>query len=393
MGFLGKIKGLFNRQQEEDENVYRPDWEEERLKRDNIDMHDKIQREHYVKACLEQMSEASKELDALGGEYNLVTSYLTDMEEIEALPEKERETLNGIAGKLLTMEQEGEKYRGKKNRMTDVDYYRLREQEAEVQEGIGKLKECEEYGEKVKHDLKRLDMERHAYEFRRQELETILNNLRGISVIFLTAFVLCIVMLLVLQFGFQMDTKLGYLLAGAAVALAVTVSWVKYTNGDSELRQIEIDINRLILLQNKVKIRYVNNRNLRDYLCMKYSTENAASLDRLWKKYQKEKEERREYAEAESKAEYYRKQLVHELARYRISSPERWLGHPAALLDKREMVEIRHDLILRRQSLRKQMDYNQDISETARREIMDVAEKYPEYAVEIQEMVDHYKAD
>ena len=57
------------------------------------------------------------------------------------------------------------------------------------------------------------------------------------------------------------------------------------------------------------------------------------------------------------------------------------------------MVEIRHDLILRRQALRKQMDYNQDISETARREIMDVAEKYPEYAVEIQEMVDHYKAD
>ena len=90
-----------------------------------------------------------------------------------------------------------------------------------------------------------------------------------------------------------MDTKLGYLLAGAAVALAVTVSWVKYTNGDSELRQIEIDINRLILLQNKVKIRYVNNRNLRDYLCMKYSTENAASLDRLWKKYQIEVEDQK----------------------------------------------------------------------------------------------------
>ena len=126
---------------------------------------------------------------------------------------------------------------------------------------------------------------------------------------------------------------------------------------------------------------------------MKYSTESAAALDRLWKKYQKEKEERREYAEAESKAEYYRKQLVHELSRYRISSPERWLGQPEALLDKREMVEIRHNLILRRQALRKQMDYNHNVAESARKEIMDVAEKYPEFASEVMGMVEQYRAD
>ena len=97
--------------------------------------------------------------------------------------------------------------------------------------------------------------------------------------------------------------------------------------------------------------------------------------------------------EAESKAEQYRRQLIHELARYRISSPERWLGHPAALLDKRETVEMRHNLIVRRQALRKQMDYNRDVSETARREIMDIAESYPEYAAEIREMVEQYKVD
>ena len=58
MGLLGKIKGIFGRQADVPENVYQPDWEEESLKRDNVDMHDKKQREHYVKACLEQLSEA-----------------------------------------------------------------------------------------------------------------------------------------------------------------------------------------------------------------------------------------------------------------------------------------------------------------------------------------------
>ena len=53
-------------------------------------------------------------------------------------------------------------------------------------------------------------------------------------------------------------------------------------------------------------------------------------------------------------------------------------------------MEIRHDLILRRQALRKQLDYNNDVAETARNEIQDVAEKYPAYAQEILNMVNKY---
>ena len=148
MGLLGKIKGLFNRQANVEENEYSADWEEESLKRDDIDMHDQTQREYYVKACMEQMSEASKELDTLGGEYNLVTSYLTDMEEIEGLPEGERKELDGIAGRLVALEQDSKRYRGRKNRMKDTDFYRLREHETEIQTGIEKLTECEAYGGK-----------------------------------------------------------------------------------------------------------------------------------------------------------------------------------------------------------------------------------------------------
>ena len=187
--------------------------------------------------------------------------------------------------------------------MKDADFYRLREHEAEIQTGIEKLTECEVYGGKIKQDLQRLDRERHAYEYRRQELNNLMNNLRGMTVIFVTAFVLCILMLVVLQFVFRMDTKVGYLLAVAAVAVAVTVTWVKYTDDDRELHQVEIAVNKLILLQNKVKIRYVNNKNLTDYLRIKYGTESAAALKRLWVQYRREKEERREFAEAEAKAE------------------------------------------------------------------------------------------
>lgn len=366
------------------------DWENIVYDRDNVDFGDEEQRSRYVTNCLEQIAEASKELNILTGEYALVTSYLTDMEEIEALPEQEREGLNKIARQLLAQEQECERYRGKENRMDDNEYYQMRKQEDEVQEGISKLKECENYGELVRQDLKRLDRERNAYEYRRSELEAMLNNFRGMAVIFMTAFIICMVLLIILQFAFEMDTRMGYLLAAGAVVVAVAVLVVKYTDGERELNRVERAINKLIQLQNKVKIRYVNNKNLQEYLRIKYDTESAAALEKLWVLYLQEKEERKEFAEAEAKTEYYQKELVSRMNNYRVNSPDRWVGHPEALLDPREMVEMRHDLIVRRQALRKQMEYNNSVAETARKEIMDIVNKYPAYAGEILAMVDKY---
>lgn len=385
MGFFARIFKRRKKREEGPEN-----WEAPIYDREDVNFEEEEQRSRYITSCLEQTAEAEREIQLLTGEYSLVTSYLTDMEEIEALPEEEREGLNGIARRLAALEQERIRYQDKKNRMRDGDYYRLRKQEDELQEGIAKLKECESYGAKVKQDLQRLDRERHAYGYRRTELENSLNNLRGMALIFLTAFVICIIMLLILQFGFEMNTRIGYLLAVAAVAVAVTVVWVKYTDDTRELQRVENAVNKLILLQNKVKIRYVNNSNLRDYLYIKYSTNSAEALEKLWIQYQQEKEERKEYAEAEAKTEYYQKQLVSRLSNYRIASPERWITQAQALLDKREMVEMRHELIVRRQALRKQMDYNSGIAETARKEIMEIVDRYPAYAPEILEMVERY---
>lgn len=389
MGFWGR---LFGKKKKAREQV-QEDWENIVYDREDVDFRDEEQRSRYITNCLEQMAEASKEINLLTGEYGLVTSYLTDMEEIEALPEEEREGLNKIARQLLTQEQECERYRGKENRMSDNDFYQIRKQEDEVQEGIAKLKECESYGALVRQDLKRLDRERSAYEYRRVELEAMLNNFRGMSVIFMTAFTVCMVLLVILQFALEMDTRMGYLLAVGAVVVAVAILFLKYTDGEKELGRVERAINKLIQLQNKVKIRYVNNRNLQEYLRIKYDAESAAALEKLWNQYLQEKEERKEFAEAEAMTEYFQKLMVSKMKNYRVNSPERWISHPEALLDPREMVEVRHGLILRRQTLRKQMEYNNGVADTARKEIMDIVNKYPAYASEILAMMDKYDVE
>ncbi len=388
MAFWNKLFRKIKRREQSEE-----DWESIVYDRDGVDFHDEEQRSRYITNCLEQVAEASREVRLLTGEYSLVTSYLVDMEEIEALPVQEREELDGIARRLLVLEQECEKYRGKKERMRDSDYHRMRRQEGEIQEGIGKLGECEKYADLIKRDLQRLDRERNAYEYRRSELEIMMNNFRGMAVIFTTAFGACMILLLALQFIFEMNTKIGYLLTVGAVAVAVTILLVKYTDSERELRRVVGAINKLIQLQNKVKIRYVNNNNLLDYLRIKYDTESASALEKRWQDYQREREERKEYAEAEAKAEFYQKKLLTKMNNYHITDPDRWVSRPAAFLDKREMVEMRHELMLRRQALRKQIDYNNGVADTAKKEIMDIADKYPAYAAEILAMADKFKAE
>lgn len=386
---MGFWRNLFKRKKREERKE--EDWDQVVYSREDVDFTSQEQRVGYIAGCLDQIEEASREQHLLAGEYNLVTSYLTDIEEIEALPDEERGEVDMIARRLTALEAEIEQYRGKKDRMRDAVYYKMRKQEHEIAEGIEKLKKEEKQGVLIKQDMQRLDSERHAYAYRREELQNIQTNLRGMAVIFISAFVICMIMLLILQYAFEMNTYVGYFLTITAAALALTVICVKFMDASNEAGRVERAINRLIQLQNKVKIRYVNNINLLEYLYIKYDTDSSAKLEKRWKRYLQEKEERKQYAEAEAKIEYHSKQLVEKLANYRVMDPGRWVHQTRALLDKREMVEIRHELILRRQSLRKQMDYNKDVAASAKEEVIAVAKKYPSYAGEIMDMLAKYE--
>ena len=348
---------------------------------------DPEERKQYIENCLEQMAEAEKELKLLNGEYSLVTSYLTDIEEIEALPKEQTEEIQVSAGKLVALEQERKKYLTKTH-MSNAEYDKMQAQENEVTEGIEKLTKAEQYQRLIKQDLGKLDSEKSAYDYRSSELYGKLNDCRGMTMIVLITFVICMIMLLILQFAFSYRTIVAFYVLIAAVAVALPVLFFRYLDMEKELERVEKARVRLVQLQNRVKIRYVNNTNLLNYLYMKYSVENAARLKKLWEEYQSEKEERKQFAEAEAKIDYYREKLLYSLSRYRVKSPERWLRQPQALLDHKEMVEIRHELNTRRQALREQMEYNRQLAAQAGDEIRAVAAEYPAYAQEISRMVD-----
>lgn len=389
---MGLIKWFLDKKsrwnEDEDES-----WEELEYEYspDELNIDDSKERHKYLQECLRQMGDASREIEHLSGEYNLVTSYLTDMEEIQQMPEARLEELKETCTRLITLGEDKVSFEERKSQMPEEQYRNMMRKEDEVEEGIEKIAEAEEYQALVKQDLRKLDSEKSAYHYRRNELKNEMINLRGMTTIILGAIAFCFMLLLILQFALQFDTRIGYLLAGALAAGVITVIYFRYSNAQKELTLVSRAINRLVQLHNRVKIRYVNNTNLLDYLYAKYGVDSGAQLKKLWAQYQTEKEERRKYRRTELELDMYQRELLDQLAGLNIKQPRRWLNQAAAILDPKEMVEIRHELILRRQSLRKQMDYNKEAAMGAKEEIMDLAKAYPQYAAEIQRMVDQYE--
>lgn len=389
MGWFQNLAAKLFRRDEED--GYGDEWDDDESSH-QVDYNDKEQRNDYVRNCLERIGDATREVENLTFEYDMVTSYLKDMEEIEALPPEESEQLKDCAKRVALLQDSKTDFMERPHRITDEKYQQIDRMVDEVEEGYRKLSETEEYQELIRQDLSRLDGEKHAYSYRRNEVMHTIVDTRGMAIICVAALGLCVLLLLFLQFFLDMDTRAGYLVTAAAAALAITLIYVKHVDARRELHRVETGINKIILLQNKVKIRYVNNTNLLDYLYLKYGVSSAQELMDMWENYKIEKEEREKFRKAELDLDYSQQELLQMLKRYQIKDPAIWLHQTEAILDSKEMVEIRHNLIIRRQSLRRRMDYNKEVvAAGSQKEIKDLVAQYPQYAKEIVATVEEYE--
>ena len=399
MGLFAKIKEWKNRITDPmygmDEDWEQTDaWNEVIYDRDDLRIGDKASRQAYVKGCLEQIAEASKEVDSLKAEYDNVTSHLKDMEEIEALPDQEKDLLQKYALEMGQLKERQSGYLSRINRMDEGKYRKMERMEDELAEAYKKLKETEDYQTLIKKDLKKLENEKQAYYIRKYDLRKTLDDCRAMAIICTVAVIVCIIVLLILQYGLRMDTSIGYLATVLAGAIGITMIFIRHSDSKTELRSVENGISRIIQLQNTVKIRYVNNTNLLDYLYVKYQVGSSKELGDDYEQFLTERREREEYADSEAELDECQQKFLHELRRYQVKDAAIWLHQTEAILDKREMVEIRHKLIIQRQSLRRRMDYNKEVVATkAQNEIKDLVEKYPKYAKEILEIVDEYEKE
>ena len=401
MKWWDKLIEHFNRGYEEEDlelewessSIENWDWDTLVKDRNLLKMKDGFERQKFVRSCVEQMRSASDELDRVSEEYNMVTAYLKDIEEIESLPSGEAQCVIDSAKKIQLYETATKEYREKKGRLTESQFLHMEKYESVMPKPYHDIKAAEDYRDLIKGDMSKLEGEKHAYQFRKAELYRDIANVKGMVMICAMAFGVCLLMLLILQYGFEMDTQLGFILSIGVGATTLTVLYVKYLDYTKQLERTEKGINKIILLKNTVNIRYVNNTNLLDYMYLKYKVKNGKELLRMWEKYQQEKEERNKDIFNQEELDYHKRSLIAILRRYQLHDPDIWIYQTAALLDPKEMVEIRHNLVDRRQKLRVQMEYNKRLATEAQKEIKQTMEEYPQFREEILDMVERYERE
>ena len=163
--------------------------------------------------------------------------------------------------------------------------------------------------------------------------------------------------------------------------------FVRYQNALTGIARAETNGNHAISLLNKTKIKYVNITNAVDYVCEKYHVKNARDLEYQWEQYLEEVRRKERYMRTNDDLGYYNKKLISLLEEYPLYDATAWVDQPLALVKANEMSEMKHNLLVRRQKLRGQIQYNANVVATERAEIDRLMALHPEYEEEIRGIV------
>ena len=326
----------------------------------------------------ENILEGSRQIEGIRKEYQEVTAYLQDTQLIERANEEEREQIEDAARHILTLKKDMDKLKRRRTNLTDHQYRTLERYEHIIPAEIRRLEEEEEYRALIKSDLQKLEGEKGALVYEEEELEKKHQFIHRLSILTGVATTLMTAMYLFLWFGLEVKVVIPFLVTiGGALLMAVYLFYE--TRNNQYARRMNIrKKNRLITLQNRVKIKYVNNTSSLDYSYEKYAVNNSRELKHHWEQYVNMKDDIGRREQSLEVLRYYEQQLFLVLDELKLHDSDIWSRQAEALIDRREMVEIRHRLNVRRQKLREHLEYNGQLREHAREELRQFRELYPQ---------------
>ncbi len=336
----------------------------------------------------EQIMQNAREIDDGKKEYYIVTSYLNDIELIENLAPDQAEEIQKAADYVAKLNQARDQCLNTSKRISDAQFKMIQSQEEQIPDAIKNLRMNEEYQATVKRDMQYLEGEKQEWEILKKEKRRLRKRLRKASFMLFFAAATAAALVLVLSMGFDYDLQYAWIGVIAAALFGSAYIIFRLESSRRDIQQAEININYAILLLNKVKIKYVNITNAVDYGRDRFHVRDSREFEYQWEMYQNAMREQEKYRKTNEDLNYYYDKLVKLLKKCGLYDSRVWIEQPQALVDQKEMVEIKHDLLVRRQKLRSKIAYNLDIVKKERSEIINMLKKNKEArTVQVLEMI------
>lgn len=371
---MGFFRNLFQRKKKTD-NVAENRQEDKLVLRDGI-YSTTEERAGFVKNCCDMINEAKRQQFEAKKEYEVVTSYLADIQKIDLLPERAKKSIDDMARKLLALNQERLKMQKITPKITMAQRLALEPYEDTILEEIRKMEEQENYLQVINSDIRHLESEKASLDFELQEVmerDDLGKKMFKAAGVFVIVF---LVFLFIIQETAKKNVQLPFIFTIAFGILVIAYFYFSNRKNQYDIKVAEIKMNRAILLLNKVKIKYVNCTNLLDYLYEKFHVHNAQELHYHWQEYMRIVEEERRFKKTAESIDFYTEEIIRELKKNGVSDAAVWGYQIEALVDPKEMVEVRHRLNVRRQKLRQRIDYNNNQEEMARKSLRAFRERH-----------------
>jgi hypothetical protein len=149
----------------------------------------------YLNGQCDRIKESSKQTEETKIEYQLVSSYLTDIQKIDMIPIDQRVDLDEAARRIITLARDRSKYQNSTIKISDKQFRHIETYEDEMPNEIKKMKENESYNVLIKNDMRHLEGEKGALQYQKEEVMKKQKFLKGIAVITCTLVVLLLVLI------------------------------------------------------------------------------------------------------------------------------------------------------------------------------------------------------
>ena len=353
-----------------------------------LNLSDAAQAKKYVVDLCKQMIQASKDMEDSKSEYQLVTNYLTDIQILENLTDAERKPILECATQVAKLEKQRTDFLKTKRRLTDTQFAQMQEEEENLPGVIRRLKANEADLDAIKRNMAYLEGKKLEWSMQRSDSAKVQKVTRTAACYLLAVFITLFAFVGILSWYLNRDLQLVFTIMGFAAVGAGAFILIRYQDSTREIRQADVNRNQAITLENRVKIRYVNTKNAVDFICEKYHVRNGKELEYIWECYMDAVKQKEKFEQNSDDIDYFNNRMIRELSAYRLYDSRVWIPQAAALIDHKEMVEITHNLVMRRQKLRSRMEYNAGILKEQRTEVAKFMEEMPEMRPQIQDILD-----
>ncbi len=388
MGLLRIVKDMFTKTEVTEES-FEYESIDNYLKKQQQEQNAKGPQEDVAYKC-DQIVEATYQMEDLRVEYDMVTSYFEDIQTIEELPQNVRTQITDIAKKIAFLENETTQFLHSDDRISDENFRMIQGLEKDLTDIFGQLKELEDMDMVIRRDMTNLEGEKNAQEYIQETVEHRQGKLKNFIVVFGTISVLVVITLAVIGMLTKTNLVIPILLILLVIAGMAALSVVAYRNLSYEFKMAEKRENRAISLMNKVKIKYVNNTSTLEYLYEKYHVNSLRELEYLYDQYLIMVDEVRKYQRTTGDLREHTEALSKLLYSHGVKDPDIWTKQSLALVDPREMVEVKHSLNVRRQKLRDQIAYNDQLRLDGLKDIREMLKTNPELCEQVRREMEAY---